>query len=112
MRPIEARVEPDACDPPGDKPSILPGREAPSAADAAGEEEIAWLRACRSQVFVDCLTGLLRQLKPDRPAGLPLTYSRTIDGSPVRSNVLDHQVDDIAPSQFAIDREIEHRESR
>jgi len=64
--------------------------------------------ASASQVLGNRLTALLCQLEPDWPAGLPLPCRRTIDGNPGRGNVLHHQVDDIAPSQLAIDREIEH----
>jgi hypothetical protein len=80
------------------------------ASAAAREEELASLLPGGPQVLIDCLTGLLRQLESDWPARLSLTHRRTVDGNTLRSYVIHRQVDDIAPSQLAIDREIEHRE--
>jgi hypothetical protein len=74
------------------------------------EQELAWFLTGRPDVIVHRLAGLFRQFKPDGPSGLFLAYGRPIDGIAVRSNVLDLESDDIAPSQFAVDGQIEHRQ--
>jgi hypothetical protein len=69
----------------------------------AGEEELARLLTGGSDVTVDRLSGLLRHLKPDGLAGLPLAHGRTVDRVTMRSNVLHPQADDVASSELAID---------
>ena len=57
---------------------------------------------------VDRLPRLLRQLKPDWPAGLLLPHCGAIDRISARRQVLDPKCDDIAATQLAVDRQIEH----
>ena len=79
------------------------------ATTAAGKEDLARLLFSGAPVTIDRLPGLLRHLKPDGLAGLPLPDGRTIDSMAVRSNVLHLQTDHVTASELAIDRQIEQR---
>src|SRR6516162_10792585 len=115
----QAWVEPDAGDPLANEPSILPCRNSSVAAATAGKEVLTrLLRPANnigmplggSDVVVDCLTGLLSHLEPDRLGGLLLAHCRAIDGMSVRCHIFHLQADDVAASQLAVDGQIEHRE--
>src|SRR6516162_1814040 len=106
----QAWVEPDAGDPLADQSSILTCRNSSVAAATAGKEVLTRLFVGGSDVVVDCLTGLLRHLEPDRLAGLLLAHRCAIDGMSVRCHILHLEADDVAASQLAIDGQIEHRE--
>src|SRR5215469_16003833 len=110
MSAEQAWVEPDAGDPFADQPSILPCRNSSVAAATAGKEVLTWLLVGGPDVVVDCLTGLLGHLEPDRLAGLLPAHRGAIDGMSVRRNIFHLQADDVAASQLAIDGQIEHRE--
>ena len=69
----------------------MPCRTAP-----AGEQELSGLFASGSQVIVDRLTRLLRQLELDRPSRLLLPDGRSLDRVSIWSNVLDFDSDDVA----------------
>src|SRR6516164_6199780 len=99
----QAWVEPDAGDPLADQPSILPCRNSSVAAATAGKEVLTRLPVGGSHVVVDCLTGLLSHLEPDRLAGLLLTHGRAIGGMSVRRHIFHLETDDVAASQLAID---------
>jgi hypothetical protein len=53
---------------------------------------------------------LFGYLEPHRHAGLFLAHRGPLDGVTVRRDVLYLEGDDIAPSQLAVDRQIEHRQ--
>src|SRR5215472_10722072 len=106
----QAWVKPDAGDPLADQPSILPCRNSTVAVASAGKEVLTRLLVGGSYIVVDCLTGLLRHLEPDRLAGLLLAHRRAIDGMSVRCHIFHLQADDVAASQLAIDGQIRHRE--
>src|SRR6516162_9900823 len=106
----QAWVEPDAGDPLADEPSILPCRNSSVAAATAGKEVLTRLLVGGSDVVVDCLTGLLSHLEPDRLAGLLLAHCRAIGGMSVRRHIFHLEADNVAASQLAIDGQIEHRE--
>jgi hypothetical protein len=78
------------------------------ATTTAAEKELAWLRTGAPDITVDRLTGLLRHLKPDGLAGLPLAHGCPINCVTMRSNILDPQAKDVASSKLAIDGYIEH----
>src|SRR6266436_4263004 len=62
----------------GEMVSANPGAvQIPTA--TAAEEELARLLFSGCDVTVDCLSGLLRHLEPDRPTGLLLAHSCPID---------------------------------
>jgi len=102
------RIQSDAGKPLGQKPSILARRHALSCPSTI-EEELTWSLACSSDVIVDSLSGLLRQLKPDGTAGLSLTYRGSSSGIAVGRNVIDPKGDDVATPKLAVDRDIEQR---
>jgi hypothetical protein len=82
-------VQPDTGDPSGDKPCILPRRHALAHAANAREQEFAGLLTRGSQVVIDGLTGLVRQLELHRPSCLPLPDRSAIDRVAVWRDVLD-----------------------
>src|SRR6516165_6641175 len=106
----QAWVEPDAGDPLADQPSVLPCRNSSFAAATAGKEVLTRLLVGGSDVVVDCLTGLLGHLEPDRLASLLLAHRCAIDGMSVRRHIFHLEADNVAASQLAIDGQIEHRE--
>src|SRR6516225_6417593 len=89
----QAWVEPDAGDPLADQPSILPCRNSSVAAATAAKEVLTRLLVGGSDVVVDCLTGLLGHLEPDRLAGLLLAHRRAIDGMSVRRHIFHLEAD-------------------
>jgi hypothetical protein len=62
----------------------------------ADEQELAGFLASETNVIIDRLSGLLRQLEPNRPSGLLLPYGRAIGSVAVRSNILDLEGDDMS----------------
>jgi hypothetical protein len=74
----------------------------------ATEQKFARFLASGFDVIVDGLPRLLRRLRPDGPTGLLLSKCGAIDRIPARCNGLNPKCDDIAASQLAVDRQIEH----
>src|SRR5215471_3155507 len=105
---VDARIEADACDPLGDEPRVLPRCHAPADRTTAREQKLAGPLACDPEVVVDGLTRLVRQLKLDRAACLPLADCRAIDRIAVRRNVLDLKGHHIAATELAVDCQVEH----
>jgi len=110
MRSEEAGVKPNGANPLGDQPRVLPRCHAPIAATAARKEELAGLFAGRSEIRIERLTCLLRQLEPDWPSRLFLPHGCAIDGMPVWRHIFHFQADHIAAAEFAVNCEIEHRQ--
>ena len=106
MGPEEVRVQPNARDPLGDEPRILPGRHAQSRTPA-GEQKFTRPSARNSQIVVDCLTSLFRQFELDWPPRFLLPHRRPIDRVPVRCNIIDFDSDDVATTELAVDRQVE-----
>jgi len=77
---------------------------------AAGEQELAGPFVGGLEIVIDCLTGLLAQLKSDRPSGFLLSDGCAIRCVPAGSDILDPYGYDIAAAKLAVDRQIEHRE--
>src|ERR1700730_551172 len=61
-------------------------------------------------VCVESLAGVLCQLDPNELPGLLQSDRGQIDRISARRNILDFEGDDIAATQFAVDRQIEHRQ--
>src|ERR1700730_12760094 len=97
------RVEADACNSLGNEPRVLSRRDARSRPTSADEHKFAGLFGSGSQVIVDRLTGLFRQLEPDGLPGLLLSDRRSIDCVSAGRDVLDLDGDKISTTQFAID---------
>lgn len=61
-------------------------------------------------MLLDCLARLLSDLGPDPPTRLALPNGRAIDGIAMWRDALDLEVDQVAATRLAIDREIEERQ--
>jgi hypothetical protein len=72
----EGGVQPDAANPLGDEPRVLPRRHAPSLTASADKQGFARFLASNSYVVIDRLSGLLGQFKPDGLPGLLLPHRR------------------------------------
>jgi len=72
----EVRVQPDASNPLGDKPRVLPRRHAPSETASADKQGFARFLASHPYVVIDRLSGLLGQFEPDGLPGLFLPHRR------------------------------------
>jgi hypothetical protein len=103
VRAKKARVESNAGNPLADQSGVLSRRYRSILTATGTEEELARLLTCASDVAVDRLSGLLRDLKSDGLASFLLAHGCPIDRVTMRSNVLDPQADDIASSELAID---------
>ena len=108
----EVGVQPDAANPLGDEPRVLPRRHAPSLTASADKQCFARFLTSYSYVVIDRLSGLLGQFKPDGLPGLLLPHRRPIDRIPARCNILDLEGNDIAATQLAVDGQIEHRRDK
>ena len=97
-------IETNACGPLPNQPRILPSSEAIRAGAASWEEEFAWSSPRYFKVVVNCLAGVLRQFKADRPASLLLSNGGPVDRMAIRSHVIDPNRDDIAAAQLTVDR--------
>ena len=64
-------IETDAGDPFTDEARVLPGGEAARFAAAAREQELPRPPSLQLEVVIDRLPGLLGDLEPDWPPGLP-----------------------------------------
>src|SRR5215468_528072 len=101
-------VEPDAGEPLGQKARILTRRHASPFASTL-EEKLARFFARYSDVVIDGLSRLLRQLKSDGVASLSLAHSGTMDGIAVGRDIVHLESDNITSSELAVDRDIEQR---
>src|SRR5215475_7861358 len=110
MRAKQFRIKPDACHPFREKPSILAGRHALAVTLSAREQRFAWLLTGGSEVVIDRLAGLIRELELDRLSRLLLPHHCAIDCIAIRSNILDLQGDDVATTKLAINGKVEHRQ--
>ncbi len=110
MRTEQGRIQADASDPLREKASILARREAAIWTPTAGEQEIVGFLASGLEVVIDRLAGLLGDLELDRSAGLPLAHSGSIDGVPLRRDILHLEVHHVTAPQLAIDCQIEERQ--
>ena len=108
MRAEEPRIESDARDPFG-RPGVHTGVSSCTghSATAVNRNSPGFLPR-GSQVVIDGLTGLVRQLELDRPSCLPLPDRCAVDRVTVGCDVIDLEGHDIAATQLAVDREIEH----
>src|SRR5262249_45070010 len=110
MRGEFARVEPDPAYPFGDQPRILSRGQSMITSAATGEQAFPWSVAARAQILVQRLPRDLRQLEPDRPTSLPLADIGAVDGVAGGCHVIHPQGDEIAATELAVDRQIEHRQ--
>jgi hypothetical protein len=106
----EACIQADVGNPLRNQARILPRRHGPCRSSPAGEKELAGPLGRLPEIVIYGLPGRLRQLKPDRPSGFLLSYGCPVDRISVRRNVLHLESDQITATQFAIDRQVEHRQ--
>jgi hypothetical protein len=88
MGPVNMQVQPDAREPVRKQPRVLTGRHGVSR-PPTGEQKVARLLTFLSDVVVEGLASLLRQLEPDGTPCLSLAHGGSIDGIAVGSNVID-----------------------
>src|SRR5258705_11127195 len=110
MRTERQRIETDAGDPLADQPRILSRRQPTPAAATPSEKEVASFPACQTQIIIKGLTRLLGQLEPDWSTCLLLPDCCTVKSVAIRRHIIDPNCYNITASQFAVDREVEHRE--
>src|SRR5262249_62039087 len=91
-----------------EKPSILAGRHAMAVTPSACKQKLTGLLTRSSEVVVNGLSGLIRQLEFDRPSRLLLPYGGAIDRVAIWSNILDLQGDDVASAKLTVDGQVEH----
>ena len=74
------------------------------------EQELARPLVRNLQIIIDGLTGLFAQFKSDGPSGLLLSDGCGFRRVATGGDIFDPDGDDVAPSKFAVDGEIEHGE--
>ena len=74
------------------------------------EKELRLTEVSSGNPGVNRISGLFREFKPNRLSGLVLNDSCPGDGVPAVGDIADPQVDEIASTEFAVDREIEQGE--
>ena len=75
------------------------------------EGVLAGLLVGGTNIIVDGLPSLARQLETKGATGLPLPHCGTVGGVAMRSNVLHLDGDDVATTQLAINRQVKRRNS-
>jgi hypothetical protein len=86
---------------------VLPRGQTAFTVAATSEQELTWLAASQPQIIVDRLSRLVCQFEANRPAGLFLANSGSINCVSARRHVVDMESDDIAAAQHAVDGPIE-----
>jgi hypothetical protein len=76
----------------------------------ACEQELAGLLVGDFHIIIDRLASLFTQFKSDRSTGLLLANSCAIRSVSARSDIVDFDRHDIAATELAVDRQIEHGE--
>src|SRR5215831_6257908 len=110
MSTEQQRLERDSGDPCADQPCVLPCRETALRVTTSCKQKIASFSCGQAQILVNGLTGLFRQLEPDRPTCFPLPNPRSVEGVAIRCDVIDPHRNNVAASQFAIDCKVEQCE--
>jgi hypothetical protein len=107
---IQCWIQADPGDPLAYTTGLLSGRERVARVASASEQEFARLFARRPDVIIDSFAGLLTQFKPNGMSGFPLADGCSINSHVLWRDILDLEADDVAASELAVDREIEHRQ--
>src|ERR1700676_1099551 len=110
MRSKKPRVWPNAAYPFGDEARILSRRHSAFGTKTTSEQELAGSFVGDFQIVVDCLAGLFAQFKSDWPSGLFLSDRSAVRRVSARSDIFDLDRNDVAATQLAVDRQIEHGE--
>jgi hypothetical protein len=107
MGAVVGWFEADAADPGGNQSSILPRAEMAMFAATASEKEIATCSAAGAEIGHHGLPGVICYLECHGAARLALANRRPIRDRAVRGDVVNLERHQIAPSQLAVDGEIE-----
>jgi len=92
-----------------DDPRILARRNVGLLVDAARKKKAAVTDFEYRQPILDRSPGLLRQFELDRPAVF-LNDRCAVAQPAADAQIVDLQTDEVAPPQFAVDRQVEHCE--
>ena len=110
MRTVRRVVQAGASNPAMDDPSVLARRNVGFLVDPAWKKKASITDFEYRQSILDRRPSLLRQFELDRPAGLLLDDRCAVAQSAADAHIVDLQTDEVAPPQFAVDRQVEHRE--
>jgi len=103
MRAVVLAVETGAFDPAIDDPGILPCGDMWTVVMPAGKQEAASQATCRDPAL-HRRSRQFRNLELYWPAGFPLNDNGPVSDTPADANVFNSQRNEIASTQFAIDR--------
>jgi hypothetical protein len=90
-----------------DDPGILPGRQVRLRSDPAGKEAPGVPVSNVGKPRLDRGSGLLGDLELHRTARLLLNCGRAVTDPTADADIVDLKPHEIAPSEFAVDREVE-----
>ena len=107
MCAVSRTVEPRILDPGMDDASVLPRREMRLGSETAREQVAPVPEFELRQLIMDRGPGLLHDFELDRSPCLFLDHGATVSHPAAGAYVVDLQVDEIATSELAVDREVE-----
>src|SRR5450631_671856 len=110
MRAVRRVVQTGASNPAMNDPSILACRNVGLLMDSAWKKKAPIADLEYRQPILDRRPGLLREFELDRPAGLRLDDRCAVAQPAAHAQIVDLQTDEVAPPQFAVDRQVEHCE--
>jgi hypothetical protein len=89
---------------------VLPSRQMGPVVDATWKEVDASVFWALVQPILHRRSGLFRNLKLNRTAGLALDDRRPVSDAAAGGKVIDPEADEVAAAQFAVNGEVEHRQ--
>src|SRR6516225_5720193 len=107
MRAIGRAIHPCTLDPAVHDAGVLASRQMGLVVDAARKDVGASIWRTHDQPVLQRGSGLFRDLKLNRTAGLVLDDRRPLSHTAARSYVVDPKADEIAATQLAINGEVE-----
>ena len=109
MRAIIASHQTDPRHPFVDEPGILPRADMIGTINSAWEGVVVETASSTFEPGEQTATGRLEELELNGAAGFLLDYDSSRANPGAADQVADLDLDDVAPAQLAVDREIEHR---
>jgi hypothetical protein len=100
-------VKTDAGNPSLHQARVLPRRQRSIWATSTWKQNLPRLPTAAAQIRIERLARLLGQFEPHRPTGFTLAHVCAVDCVALRRHVIDAQCHEIAPAQFAVDRQVE-----
>src|ERR1700751_2887154 len=110
MRAVGRAIQPGTLDPAMNDQGVLPRRQVRLPPEAAREEVPLLPAGYLGKPGVDRRSGLLGDLELNRPARLLLNNRSAVSDPAAGADIVDLQPHEIAPSEFAIDGKVKHRE--